>query len=50
MNYIAAALLLCLNPSNDKEIINGINLNKENFCIMDKSYEEKFFLIFTYIM
>ena len=58
MNFIVAALLICLYPLNDKDTINCniffinvafnnfINFNYfilEGYCIMDTKYEENIF-------
>lgn len=52
MNYIAAAILLCMNPQNDGELIESIYYNLDQFQIYDpdNNYEENCFWIFVHIM
>lgn len=44
MNFIAAAIIYCLNPENDKKSIN------EGYCVIDSEFESKVFWIFVHIM
>ena len=50
MNYIVAAILVCLDPYNDKSLIKSKNLFLDEFLFLYKSYETNCFWIFVYIM
>ena len=50
MNFIVAAILISLNPENDKFLVQSILKKLDDFTILDKSFEKNCFWIFVYIM